>query len=62
MKKFLFFTVLLLLGVGLYVGYKMAKGEGGWLSSCCGWGDQTDPWTSYAPPDATDEAAAEPAD
>jgi hypothetical protein len=51
MKKLLWLTVLALIGAGAYFGYKMAKGEGGWLSSCGGWGSsKSDPWTSYTPP------------
>jgi hypothetical protein len=50
MKKLLFISLLALIGVGVFIGYKMAKGEGGWLSSCCGWGDEKDPWSTYTPP------------
>ncbi len=55
MKKFLFITLLVLIGVGGFVGYRMLKGEGGWRS-CCGWGEDKDPWSTYTPP--ADEAAA----
>ena len=61
MKKFALLTLLVLIGVGVFVGWKMAKGEGGWLSSCCGWGgDKTDPWATYTPPapEATEAAEA----
>jgi len=59
MKKLLFVSLALLVGVGIAIGYRMAKGEG---FSCCGWGgDKIDPWTSYTPPadePPADEAAA----
>jgi hypothetical protein len=52
MKKLLFVSLALLLGAGIVIGYRMAKGE-----SCCGWGgDKVDPWTSYTPP--ADEGGA----
>ncbi len=48
MKKVLFISLALLVGVGILIGYRMAKGEG---FSCFGWGqDKVDPWTSYTPP------------
>jgi hypothetical protein len=51
MKTLLWLTVLGLIGVGIYFGYKMAKGEGGWLGGCGQWkGDESDPWTTYTPP------------
>lgn len=57
MKKLLFITLALLVGAGIVIGYKMAKGEG---FSCCGWGsDKVDPWTSYTPP-AEETPAEEP--
>jgi hypothetical protein len=63
MKTLLWLTVLGLIGVGIYFGYKMAKGEGGWLGSCGGWsGGESDPWTTYTPPaeaEAAPEAGAE---
>jgi hypothetical protein len=37
MKTLVWLGLLALIGVGGYYGYKMAKGEGGWLSSCGGW-------------------------
>jgi hypothetical protein len=64
MKKLLFLSLALLVGAGIVIGYRMAKGEG-W--SCCGWGgDKVDPWTAYTPPaeeppecDAAEAAATE---
>ncbi len=57
MKKLLFITLALLVGAGIVIGYKMAKGEG---FSCCGWGsEKVDPWTSYTPP-AEEPPAEEP--
>jgi hypothetical protein len=54
MKRLFWIGLLGLIGTGAYYGYKMAKGEGGWLSSCGGWsGDQPDPWTTYTPPTET---------
>jgi hypothetical protein len=50
MKRFLFITLLVLVGAGAYFGYRMAKGDGGWLSSCCGGADK-DPWSTYTPPE-----------
>ena len=50
MKKLLFLSLALLVGAGIVIGYKMAKGEG---FGCCGWGgDKVDPWTAYTPPAA----------
>ena len=41
MKKMLFISLALLVGAGIVIGYKMAKGEG---FSCCGWGgEKVDP-------------------
>jgi len=55
MKTLLWLTVLGLIGVGIYFGYKMAKGEGGWLSGCGEWkGGGDDPWTTYTPPAETE--------
>lgn len=62
MKKLLFVSLALLVGAGIAIGYKMAKGEG---FSCCGWGgDKVDPWTAYTPPEDEPPAddAAETAD
>ena len=57
MKKLLFITLALLVGAGIVIGYKIAKGEG---FSCCGWGsEKVDPWTSYTPP-AEEPPAEEP--
>lgn len=54
MKKLVFVSLALLVGAGIVIGYRMAKGQG-W--SCCGWGGQkVDPWSTYTPP--TDESAA----
>ena len=50
MKKLLFIVLLAMVGGGIYLGYRMAKGDGGWLSGCCGWGDDKDPWSTYTPP------------
>lgn len=58
MKKLLFLTLLVLIGVGAFAGYKMLKGEGGWLGSCCGWGDSADPWSTYTPPADEPDAGA----
>ncbi len=59
MKKFVFFALALLVGAGVVIGYKMAKGEG---FSCCGWGgEKVDPWTSYTPPAETPAAEEPPA-
>jgi hypothetical protein len=58
MKKLvLLFSLLALIGVGAFFGWKMLKGDGG----CCGWGgDNVDPWTSYTPP-AEEAGASTPA-
>ncbi len=57
MKTLLWLSVLGLIGVGIYFGYKMAKGEGGWLGCCGDWsGEQSDPWTTYTPPDDAESA------
>lgn len=59
MKKLLFITLALLVGAGIVIGYKMAKGEG---FSCFGWGgDKVDPWTSYTPPAEEPPVAEAPA-
>jgi len=56
MKKLLFLTLALLVGAGIVIGYRMAKGEG---FSCCGWGgDKVDPWTAYTPPAEEPSAGA----
>jgi len=48
MKKLLFISLAVLVGAGIVVGYRMAKGEGfDWF----GFGrEKVDPWTSYTPP------------
>ncbi len=72
MKKLVLVSLALLVGAGIWIGYKMAKGEG---FGCCGWGGQkVDPWSAYTPPaeeppaeaaaaedTAAEEAAAEAA-
>jgi len=59
MKKLLFVSLAALVGAGIVIGYKMAKGEG---FSCCGWGgDKVDPWTAYTPPAEEPPAGDAPA-
>jgi len=58
-KTLLWLTVLGLIGVGVYFGWKMAKGEGGWLAGCGEWkSGESDPWTTYTPPAESETAAA----
>jgi hypothetical protein len=58
LKKFIFITLIVLVGVGGYFAWKMLKGDGG----CCGWGgDNTDPWSSYTPPAEETPAEDSPA-
>lgn len=58
MKKLLFASLALLVGAGIVIGYRMAKGEG-W--SCCGWGgEKVDPWTAYTPPEDVGDVAPAP--
>ncbi len=54
MKKLMFIVLGVIVGVGLYYAYKMAKDQG-WLGSCWG-GDKADPWTQYTPPAETPPA------
>lgn len=58
MKKLVLIALLALIGVGVYYGYKMMKGEGGWLTSCFGWGEDKDPWSTYTPPADEGQAGA----
>lgn len=56
MKKLVFVSLALLVGAGIVIGYRMAKGEG-W--NWCGWGGQkVDPWSTYTPPAEEPPAAA----
>jgi len=53
-KTLLWLSVLGLIGVGIYFGWKMAKDQG-WLSGCGEWGGGgSDPWTTYTPPAETE--------
>ena len=55
MKKLIFLSAIVLLGVGAFFAWKMIKGDG-----CCGWGgDKTDPWSSYTPPADDADAGAD---
>ncbi len=60
MKKVTFIVLGVIVGVGLFYAYKMARDQG-WLGSCCG-GGTADPWTQYTPPADTAAADTPPAD